>query len=64
VTTGHAWRICPGVGLLGTGPGFDMHVPNYNACQHAEECMSTCIRNFNMHVKENYMSKYKKNKTK
>jgi hypothetical protein len=23
-----------------------------NTCQHTEECMSTCIRNFNMHIKK------------
>ena len=27
-----------------------MHVPNYNTCQYTEECMSTCIQNFNMLV--------------
>jgi hypothetical protein len=37
-----------------------MHVPDYNTCQHTTECMSTYIRNFNIHVKKKYMSTYKK----
>ncbi len=32
----------------------------YNTCQHTGECMSTCIRNFNMHVNKIFMSAYKR----
>jgi hypothetical protein len=30
------------------------------SCQHTKEGMSTCIRNFHMHINKNFMSTYKK----